>query len=184
MRTLCSLALVVLAVATIGLREAAAGQDGREAVLRATLIGANETPPISTDATGTFKATVFSDGSITFRLTFSNLRANITQSHIHFAQKNVSGGIMIFLCGPAPATGSNPWAVCPAAQSGVVEGSITADNVVALGAQGIVAGELAAALRAISQGEGYANVHSTLFLAGEIRGQVRVRGHLDTDEDD
>jgi hypothetical protein len=59
MRTLCSLVLVVIAVATIGPREAAAGEDGREAVLRATLIGANETPPISTDATGTFRATVF-----------------------------------------------------------------------------------------------------------------------------
>jgi CHRD domain-containing protein len=176
--------LAVLAITMIGIRLAKADQDHREATLRATLVGANETPPISTDATGSFKATVFSDGNITFRLTFSNLRANITQSHIHFAQKNVPGGIMIFLCGPAPATGSNPWQVCPAAQSGVVEGPITTDNVVALAAQGIAVGDLAAALRAIAQGEGYANVHSTLFPAGEIRGQVRVRGDLDKDDDD
>jgi hypothetical protein len=183
MRKLWSVALVVLAVTTTtGIRGTTAGQDDHEAVLRATLIGANETPPISTDATGSFKATVFSDGNITFRLTFSNLRANITQSHIHFAQKNVPGGIMVFLCGPPPATGSNPWAVCPDGQSGVVEGTITADNVVALAAQGIAVGDLAAALKAIGQGEGYANVHSTMFPAGEIRGQVRVRGRLDTDE--
>jgi CHRD domain len=174
----------VLAITLIGFRVIKADQHHREATLRATLIGANETPPISTDATGSFRATVFSDGNITFKLTFSNLRANITQSHIHFAQKNVPGGIMIFLCGPAPATGSNPWPVCPAAQSGVVEGPITSDNVVAVAAQGIAAGDLAAALRAIGQGEGYANVHSTQFPAGEIRGQVRVKGDLDTDDDD
>jgi len=185
MRKLWSVTLVVLAVTTTGIRGTTAGQDDHDAVLRATLIGANETPPISTDATGSFKATVFSDGSITFRLTYSNLRANITQSHIHFAQKNVPGGIMIFLCGPPPmAGGSNPWAVCPDGQSGVVEGPITADNVVALAPQGIAAGDLAAALKAVGQGEGYANVHSTMFPAGEIRGQVRVRGRLDKDEDD
>jgi hypothetical protein len=149
---------------------AAMARDDDEVVLRTSLSGANETPPINTPATGRFHATIHADGMIDFTLTYSDLSTLPTQSHIHFAQRNVAGGVMIFLCGG----GGQP--ACPAATSGTFTGTITGANVVGPAGQGVSAGDLASALRIIiGQGEGYANLHSTRFPAGEIRGQVSVR---------
>ena len=56
---------------------------------------------------------------------------------------------------------------------GTVEGTITAANIVTAGTQGITAGEFDEFIRALREDAGYANVHTTAFPAGEIRGQVR-----------
>jgi len=64
---------------------------------------------------------------------------------------------------------------CPA--SGKVTGTVTATDVIGPAAQGIAPGEFAEALRALRAGMTYANVHSTKFPGGEIRGQIK-------DEDD
>jgi len=53
-------------------------------------------------------------------------------------------------------------------------------NVTGPAAQGIVAGNLTAALEAVDEGFSYANIHTTNFQGGEIRGQVR-RGNKHTD---
>ncbi len=60
--------------------------------------------------------------------------------------------------------------VCP--QTGKVTGTITAANVIGPAGQGIAAGEFAEALRAVRKGVAYANVHSSKYPAGEIRGQI------------
>src|SRR5437899_5928344 len=163
--------LVVLASIVIsGLGMGSAQADDTDTfILRASLRGANEVPPINTPATGSFAATIHPAGTITFKLTFSNLSANIVVSHIHFAQNNVAGGVMIFWCG------GDAQPACPAATAGVVEGTIVPANVVALAAQGIAARDLTSALRVIFQGEGYVNIHTSTFPGGEIRGQIRVR---------
>ena len=135
---------------------------------RATMFGTNEVPPIATAASGTFSATIQPNGDITFSETFSGLAANATVSHIHFAPTDVAGGVMIFLCGG----GGQP--ACPAATSGSFQGTIMAANVVGPTAQGIAPGNLSAALQAVAQGEGYVNIHDSVFPAGEIRGQVRL----------
>jgi CHRD domain-containing protein len=166
MKRFCVVGLAGLAASFIGMRAVRADDDAIR--LSAKLRGADEVPPISSTATGTFAAKIFPDGNITFRLTFTGLAANATVSHIHFGQKNVAGGVMIFLCGG----GNQP--ACPAATSGTVDGTITAANVTGPLGQGIKPGQLAEALRAIAEGEGYANVHNATFMAGEIRGQVRV----------
>src|SRR5439155_24234445 len=92
--------------------------------LRANLRGANEVPSIFTAGTGRFTADIHPNGTIDFTLTFANLSANATVSHIHFAPPNVNGGIMIFLCGG----GGQP--SCPAATFGTVVGTISPANVV------------------------------------------------------
>ncbi len=141
-----------------------------ETVLGASLRGANEVLPINTQATGRFRATIHEDGTIDFTLTYSGLSATPTVSHIHFGQPFVIGGPMIFLCGG----GGQP--ACPSTLAGTITGTITAANVVGPAAQGVSAGDLASALRIIiRQGEGYVNLHSTKFPAGEIRGQVSVQ---------
>ena len=45
---------------------------------RATLFGFNETPPVNTPATGSFRAEIHSNGSITFTETYKNLVVNPT----------------------------------------------------------------------------------------------------------
>jgi hypothetical protein len=140
----------------------------RSVTLKATLRGSEEVPPINTNAFGRFRAVIHGNGAIEFTLTFANLSSNAVVSHIHFAPRKVAGGVMIFLCGG----GNQP--ACPAATSGTVMGMITPDNVTGPTAQGITAGDLASALRAIARGQGYVNLHTEMFGGGEIRGQVEV----------
>ena len=81
---------------------------------------------------------------------------------------------MVWLCqtaaAPAPMSVNQSTPTCP--QSGTVTGTITPDQVLAAVGQGIVAGEFDEVVAAIRAGRAYANVHSTLFLLGEIRGQI------------
>jgi hypothetical protein len=141
--------------------------------IRVRLEGFQEPPAVSTVATGRFQAEIDRD-SIEYRLSYSGLEAPVTQAHIHLGQKDVNGGIVVFLCQttsfPDP-TGLAP--TCP--PSGTVTGTITAANVLAVPAQGIAAGEFGEVLRAIRRGVTYVNVHSDKFPGGEIRGQIRIR---------
>jgi hypothetical protein len=134
----------------------------------AELIGENEVPPINTAGSGAFSMDIGS--TITFSLSFSDLSSALTAAHLHFAQPDVAGGVMIFLCGG----GGQP--DCPATTSGTITGTITAANVVGPTAQGIDVGDLASALEAVREGLAYANMHTTIFAGGEIRGQLQ-RGH-------
>src|SRR6202521_6017079 len=97
----------------------------------ALLTGYEETPSVSTTASGEFTATVAPGGTvISYTETYSGLQAPVTQSHIHVGQLGVNGSVVIFLCqtaaNPDP-TGLAPH--CP--QEGTVSGTITADNVIA-----------------------------------------------------
>ena len=175
MKRLCAVGLASFALLT-SLGVSAKGHSG-EIVLTANMLGGHEVPPINTPATGRFSATIHADGTINFTVTYANLSSTPLFSHIHFGQFNVAGGVMIFLCGG----GGQP--ACPTTTSGSFSGMIVPANVVGPTAQGVTAGDLASALRiVIEQEEGYANLHSTKFPAGEIRGQVRVE-HRDHDHD-
>src|SRR5436309_8424152 len=136
-------------------------------VFSATLLGDNEVPPINTDGKAAFRMEV--GNSITFSLTFSDLSTPLGVSHLHFAPTKVAGGVMIFLCGG----GNQP--VCPATTSGTITGTITEANVTGPAGQGINPGDLASALEAVRGDNAYANMHTTKFPSGEIRGQVERR---------
>jgi CHRD domain len=127
---------------------------------------------LSTTGTGSFRIRVRSDG-LHYTLRYRDLSANATQAHIHFGRTGIAGGILAFLCGP-PGASDKP--VCPA-REGTVEGVIDAADITALAAgQGIAAGELSEVIKALRKGAVYANVHTTAFTGGEIRGQI---GHND-----
>jgi hypothetical protein len=107
------------------------------------------------------------DSNITFSLSFSDLSSPLAVAQLHFAPTKVAGGVMIFLCGG----GGQP--ACPAATSGSITGTFTAANVVGPLTQGITAGDLDSALEAVRADLAYANMHTSNFPGGEIRGQVR-----------
>lgn len=143
--------------------------DNEDNTLKANLTGFQEVPSKLTNGHGTFTAQI-NASSITYTLTFSGLTTPAVASHIHFAQRGVNGGIFAFLCGG----GGKP--ACPAA-GGTVTGTITAADILApTPDQGLAAGDFAGAVRAIQSGNTYANVHTTRFPAGEIRGQIKAGG--------
>ncbi len=99
-----SLALIGLVIA---LPTIAFGDEGRRD-FKAEFLGINETPSISTDATASLKLHINGSGrnaTIRYTLTFSGLRAPVTQAHVHFGQSKVAGGVMFFLCGTATQPG-------------------------------------------------------------------------------
>ena len=158
------LALSVVAVA-VGLKN-----------LKASLVGYQEVPAVSTAADGEFRARISEDETqITYELSYKELEGDVLQAHIHLGQPGVNGGISVWLCGnPNVSPPVNPPAgtqACPPAPA-TITGTITAANVVGPTAQGIAPGEFAELVRAIRAGATYANVHTSKFPGGEIRSQI------------
>jgi hypothetical protein len=134
---------------------------------------------IFTPASGKFRARLDGD-RIEYSLEYENLVGDVTQAHIHFGQNHTVGGIVVWLCQTA-GTQAPEGAVraatplCP--PQGKVTGTIQAFQVLAQGAQGFPAGSLEALLSALRAGAAYANVHSSTFGPGEIRGQIDKHDH-------
>jgi hypothetical protein len=163
--------------------------DDRRPVRFATRLSTfNEVPPKGTGASGTFQAELSKDGTtLTWTFTWTGLTGPPLFAHIHFGQKNTNSQVMTFFCGgPAgnPDVPAKP--ACPQTTSGTITGTTTAADIVALNTagandQGLNVHDFATFLRALRAGDGYANMHTTRFPGGEIRGQVSmVRG----DDDD
>jgi CHRD domain len=172
------LASAVALIAVFGIVALAVAHGDRGRSLRATLRGIEEPPSVITEASGQFKATISRDeSSIEYELSYENLQGTVTQGHIHVGQRGVNGGISVWLCGTATNPGPAGTPVCPA--SGTVTRTVTAAEVVGPSGQGVSAGEFEDLLRALRSGVTYANVHSSLFPGGEIRGQISVH-----DDDD
>lgn len=171
-----SVPVLLLAIIVLTLAAAPADAQGNNRRFVTNLRGFEEVPAISTLGRGRFEATVSEDGSeMDYSLVYSNLTGNILQSHIHIGQEGVNGGIMVFLCtnlGNGPA--GTP--ACPSPGTEVT-GTITAADVVSAAvAQGIPPGQLGPVLRAMRGGVTYVNVHTNVYPAGEIRGQLDFRG--------
>ncbi len=144
----------------------------------------DEVPSVSSAANGSFRAELNSSATaLTYTLTYRNLEGAVQQAHIHFGDKDVNGGISIWLCSnlPSPPTPPNTQA-CPLTAEATITGTVGATQTVGPTAQGIDAGEFAEIVRAIRKGLAYANVHSARFPGGEIRGQIERRGGRDHDD--
>lgn len=177
MSTLLRLKVVLVVVALLGVggvTAAVASGGGERSRLSTDLLGYEEVPALSTDGGGSFRAVISrSVDEIRYELSYRGLVGTPTQAHIHFGQESVNGGVSAFLCsnvgGPAGTQ------ACPV--SGKVTGTIRPVDVIGPAGQGIAAGEFAELVRALRAGVAYANVHSTTYPGGEIRGQ------LDSDHD-
>jgi hypothetical protein len=129
------------------------------------MTGAEETPPRPSLAQGQLVLRPDAGGtSLTYKLLVANID-DVTQAHIHLAPPGVPGPAIVWLYPSSP-----PAVHIPGRFDGVLaEGVITDANVVGpLAGQGV-----AALLAAIHAGNAYANIHTTQFPPGEIRGQVR-----------
>jgi hypothetical protein len=91
---------------------------------------------------------------------------NVTQAHIHIGAATVAGPIVAWLYPAAP-----PARVIPGTTTGLLmTGSLTSGSLVGPHANHTLA-ELVTEMAA---GNAYTNVHTVLFPAGEIRGQIRL----------
>ncbi len=146
---------------------------------------------VSTQASGSFRA-VIDDGASTihYELSYEGVGGRegaVTQAHIHFGQRHTVGAIVVWLCQtagtPAPAAVTAFTPLCGGPRASTVSGTIVPAQVITAAGQGIDAEEFNEVVRAIRAGRVYANVHSTTFTPGEIRGQLRGGdgGHHDRD---
>lgn len=153
---------------------AAAGGGSHNIDAKDGLVGYQENPALSTTGNGSFEAKVSNDdSSFEWTLSYDGLEGNVTQSHIHFGQRGINAGISIWLCKTAATAASAPagTADCPA-PGGTLSGTADASDVVGPSGQGIEAGHFDEILAAIRAGKAYANVHSSKYGGGEIRGQL------------
>jgi hypothetical protein len=146
--------------------------------IKASLTGYQEVPSVSTTATGEFRGQVSDDGSqVEWTLSYNDLEGAVQQSHIHFGNKGVNGGITVFLCtnlGNGPA-GTQPCPAPPATISGTITDVDVSPNIPATAAartQGLNTGEFDEFLDAMRGGALYVNIHSTTWPGGEVRSQI------------
>jgi hypothetical protein len=174
------LAVAVAVMGAMAVAGTAAVAGGGSKQFRASLDGYQEVPVVSTTGNGQFRATVTQTGNgFAYRLSYAALEGNVLQAHIHLGQPAVNGGISVFLCSNL-GNGPVGTQACPPPPA-TVTGTIDAADVIGPAGQGIAPGELAELLRAMRAGVTYANVHSSLFPGGEIRGQIRAGGGGDDD---
>ena len=183
MSALLRLKVVLVVVALVGVggvTAAVASGDGGRSRFSTDLVGYEEAPAVMTDGGGSFRAVISRTADeIRYELTYSGLEGNVTQAHIHFGQKDVSGGISVFLCSNL---GNGPAGTQACPPSGTVTGTIRPVDVIGPVGQGIAAGEFDELVQALRDGLAYANVHSSLVQTGEIRGQLGDGRHHGNDD--
>jgi CHRD domain len=162
-----------LVVASIAL--ASGGNKGHrkhsKGQFRAQLTGYEETPKtLNSDAHAKLKLKLTDTGG-EFTLTYADLSGPPLFAHIHFGRPATTGGVSVFFCGG----GNMP--ACPATASGTMTGAFTARDVLGPTDQGIDPGDLDSLVKAIRAGASYANMHTTKFMSGEIRGQIKGGHH-------
>jgi hypothetical protein len=132
----------------------------------ASLNGFHETPSISSTGYGSFDAKLVDAATLHYVFTYAGLEGGASLfAHVHFGQVGFAGGVSFFLCGG----GGKP--ACPNVE-GTVEGDVTAADVVGPNAQGIEPGSFDEIVNAMRAGHAYANIHTTRWPTGEIRGQI------------
>ncbi len=125
-------------------------------VFRATLSGANEVPASGSAGTGTATVTLVG-GQLIYRVDVGNI-ANVTAGHVHGpAAAGVNAGVRLNLYVPPAGTPPISFTTTATLSQGVagLPSVISQDSLVVL----------------LRNGNAYANIHTTAFGGGEIRGQ-------------
>ena len=170
--------LVALAMGSYALAgPVGGGEPPQTPTFHAQLNGYQEVPSVSSTGFGDFEAKLVDDATLHYVFTYGGLEGgNSLFAHVHFGERAVNGGVSFFLCG-----GSTKPDPCPNVE-GTVEGDVTAADVVGPNGQGIELGSFAEILRAMRAGHGYANIHTTRWPGGEIRGQINDEDQMQFDK--
>jgi hypothetical protein len=174
-------AILVLSLAATSIALAATRDHGKGEkngdVFKAHLTGYDETPSLNSPAHGDLTLTI-GDNQLKWTLTYAGFVNQPTVAHVHVGQTGVAGGVSFFFCG-----GAKP--ACPSSASGpvTITGTVTPADILGPTTQGFAAGDLGAVVKAIRAGVTYANMHTSVFPAGEIRGQL-LGGHGHGDDQD
>jgi hypothetical protein len=165
-----SLALKVT-VALFAVAIVAAPVAGADHRFVAPMSGAEENPPVDTNATGVATFKLSSDETeLSFRLIAANIE-NTIMAHIHCGPAGVNGSIALWLYPDAP-----PPALIPGRFQGVLAtGTATSADIVPVADSAACPGgvaDLDDLLEKMRTGGAYVNVHTTQFPGGEIRGQI------------
>jgi hypothetical protein len=181
----CMLAVATMTSTTT--TRATNDDDDRPMHFSTRLSSFNEVPPKGIGSSGTFDATLSPDGTtLSWTFTWTGLTGPPLFAHIHFGQRGVNASVMTFFCGGPngnPDVPAKP--ACPQTASGTIAGTTTMADIVAVDTpgptdQGLNTHDFATFLEALRHGDGYANMHTTRFPGGEIRGQVVAHsGHGD-----
>jgi CHRD domain len=138
------------ALGTVALLALGAPAFGEGRPFATTLTGAAEVPgPGDADASGTaFIALNQGQGEVCFDLSWAGIDGTVTAAHIHVGAATVAGPVVV----------------------GLFAGSLAGTD----SASGCISGVSQALIKAIRQDPGnyYVNVHSGVFPAGAIRGQL------------
>ncbi|GAB4823570.1 hypothetical protein N2152v2_010616 [Parachlorella kessleri] len=131
----------------------------------ATLTGANQVPPLTTTASGTWEAEETEGGLGKWTLTIKNAN-EVIMAHIHQGSAGQNGPVVLQL---VPENATQPKLTTPA--SGPMleyTGDITTGNLT-----GPLASKKVADLIALmKKNDTYVNVHTVAHPDGEIRGQI------------
>ncbi len=149
--------LLVLVAASVSLLALPGAVAAQQQTCTASLSGAQEVPPVTTDASGSATVTISSDGSsISYRVSYQGLSGAASASHIHFGARGENGPVILPLdVGPSPFSGTLTQADLQRAPNGPQS--------------------FAAAVTEIRQGDMYVNIHTAANPGGEIRGQLACR---------
>src|SRR5690349_15345627 len=110
--------LIVISVLLVSVLDANVSQAFLPDSFGALLTDYEEVPPVFTDGSGLVQLKIDKErSSIFYKLSYSGLSSAVTQAHIHFGQRPVNGGIIVFLC---DNTGKAPGGVPACPNSGTV----------------------------------------------------------------
>jgi CHRD domain len=156
MRRVLSLA----GAAVLALLVGTASAEAQNLNFTALLSGANETPGIASGAGGTATITLnTATRAVTYRIDVYNMPSGTTAAHFHTGGPGVAGPVVVNFT--VQTNVSNDFSI---------SGTATASDLVSRQAQGI--GSWEDFVQALTLGQIYVNVHSTVNPGGEVRGQV------------
>ena len=136
--------------------------DDDEEEFEAELDGAQEVPPVETEASGEAEFEL-EHGKIEFELELKDI-VGVTGAHIHLGATGENGPIVAFLFENADGRDFH---------RDEIEGELTEDEIIARDDLGFD-GTLAALVARMREGTAYVNVHTVVNPGGEIRGQIHT----------